>query len=157
YRAATAEEAARLLEAFAQSELGKKYPMIAASWRRHWTEVIPFLRLAAGDTEDDLHDQRDREPEHAVAQGAQEPGPLSKRGGGGQADLSGLGQHRETVEKAPGAVGCGGASVCAEVWRTVYLPACGDGESVKHEPDPNTKFRIPSPVAALTRTGWLPT
>jgi transposase-like protein len=42
YRAASAEEGARLLEAFGESELGKKYPMIAASWRRHWAEVIPF-------------------------------------------------------------------------------------------------------------------
>ena len=42
YRAASAEEAARLLEAFAQSAPGQKYPMIAASWRRHWAEVIPF-------------------------------------------------------------------------------------------------------------------
>jgi len=42
YRAASAEEAQRLLEAFAESALGKKYPMIAASWRRHWAEVIPF-------------------------------------------------------------------------------------------------------------------
>lgn len=42
YRAASAEEAGRLLEEFAQSEMGRKYPMIAASWRRHWAEVIPF-------------------------------------------------------------------------------------------------------------------
>jgi len=42
YRAASAEEAARRLEEFAGSALGQKYPMIAASWRRHWTEVIPF-------------------------------------------------------------------------------------------------------------------
>jgi transposase-like protein len=42
YRAATCEQAAQQLEEFAQSELGKKYPMIAASWRRHWAEVIPF-------------------------------------------------------------------------------------------------------------------
>lgn len=42
YRAASAEEGARLLDAFAESALGKKYPMIAASWRRHWAEVIPF-------------------------------------------------------------------------------------------------------------------
>lgn len=42
YRAASAEEAARLLEAFRQSLMGKKYPMIAASWQRHWAEVIPF-------------------------------------------------------------------------------------------------------------------
>ena len=42
YRAASAEEAARLLAAFGESPLGKKYPMITASWRRHWAEVIPF-------------------------------------------------------------------------------------------------------------------
>lgn len=34
--------AQRLLAAFAGSPLGQKYPMIAASWRRHWAEVIPF-------------------------------------------------------------------------------------------------------------------
>jgi len=42
YRAATAEEAQRQLAVFAESELGRKYPMIGASWRRHWAEVIPF-------------------------------------------------------------------------------------------------------------------
>jgi putative transposase len=42
YRAASAEEAARRLEEFTNSALGQKYPMIAASWQRHWTEVIPF-------------------------------------------------------------------------------------------------------------------
>lgn len=42
YRAASAEEAQRVLEAFAASAAGQKYPMIAASWRRHWAEVIPF-------------------------------------------------------------------------------------------------------------------
>lgn len=42
YRAASAEEGERRLGEFAVSELGKKYPMIAASWRRHWAEVIPF-------------------------------------------------------------------------------------------------------------------
>lgn len=33
---------ARLLEAFADSAPGKKYPMIAANGWRHWAEVIPF-------------------------------------------------------------------------------------------------------------------
>ena len=41
-RAASVEEGARLRDAFADSALGKKYPMIAASGRRHWAEVIPF-------------------------------------------------------------------------------------------------------------------
>ena len=42
YRAASAEAAAQRLAEFAASALGQKYPMIAASWRRHWAEVIPF-------------------------------------------------------------------------------------------------------------------
>lgn len=42
YRAATTEQATQQLAEFAQSALGQKYPMIAASWRRHWAEVIPF-------------------------------------------------------------------------------------------------------------------
>ena len=42
YRAASAAEAERLLEQFTAGELGQKYPMIGASWRRHWAEVIPF-------------------------------------------------------------------------------------------------------------------
>ncbi len=43
YRAASAEEAEQRLEEFAVSTLGQKYPMIATSWRRHWSEVIPFF------------------------------------------------------------------------------------------------------------------
>lgn len=42
YRAVSAEEGARRLDEFAAGVLGQKYPLIAASWRRHWTEVIPF-------------------------------------------------------------------------------------------------------------------
>jgi len=42
YRAASAAEAEQRLVEFAESPLGQKYPMIAASWRRHWAEVIPF-------------------------------------------------------------------------------------------------------------------
>jgi putative transposase len=42
YGAASAEEGERLLGEFEGSAMGKKYPMIGASWRRHWAEVIPF-------------------------------------------------------------------------------------------------------------------
>ena len=42
YRATSAAEAEQRLAEFADSTLGQKYPMISASWRRHWTEVIPF-------------------------------------------------------------------------------------------------------------------
>ncbi|PWU06110.1 MAG: hypothetical protein C5B47_08025 [Verrucomicrobia bacterium] len=43
YKSPTAEIAEKRLEEFDQSQLGKKYPMIAQSWRRNWEEVIPFF------------------------------------------------------------------------------------------------------------------
>lgn len=42
YRAETAEMARLRLEQFEGSDWGKKYPTIAASWKRHWEQVIPF-------------------------------------------------------------------------------------------------------------------
>ena len=131
YRAASAEAAAHGLEEFAASELGQKYPMIGPSWRRHWEEVIPFYSYPPEIRKMIYTTNAIESLNMQVRKVVKNRGPLSKRGGGGQADLSGLAQHREAVEKAPGALGCGGAPVCAEVWRTVYLPACGDGDTVK--------------------------
>ena len=42
YRAPDAEAGRTALEDFAGGAWGRKYPAIAASWRRHWAEVIPF-------------------------------------------------------------------------------------------------------------------
>jgi putative transposase len=46
YRAVNAEAAADALEAF-DEQWGDKYPMIAASWRDRWENIIPFLALPA--------------------------------------------------------------------------------------------------------------
>jgi transposase-like protein len=43
YTAPTADQAELELEAFEQSEWGKRYPMIGPMWRRNWQHVIPFL------------------------------------------------------------------------------------------------------------------
>jgi putative transposase len=43
YRAVDAEAAAHALNDFEESSLGQKYPAITASWRRSWSEVIPFF------------------------------------------------------------------------------------------------------------------
>lgn len=43
YQAATAEAAAAALDAFAQSEWGRKFPTVAAMWQRQWGQVIPFF------------------------------------------------------------------------------------------------------------------
>jgi putative transposase len=42
YRARNAEAGQAALEAFDEGPWGRKYPVIAQTWRRHWTEVIPF-------------------------------------------------------------------------------------------------------------------
>jgi putative transposase len=42
YRATDAEAGRAALEDFADGPWGRKYPAIAASWRRHWAEVVPF-------------------------------------------------------------------------------------------------------------------
>ncbi|MGA8041786.1 MAG: IS256 family transposase [Terracidiphilus sp.] len=43
YRAADADAAAVALAEFEDGPWGRKYPAIAAAWRRSWNEVIPFL------------------------------------------------------------------------------------------------------------------
>src|SRR4051794_14084346 len=47
YRARTAELGEAALEAFDEAPWGRKYPVIAQTWRRHWTEVIPFYAFPA--------------------------------------------------------------------------------------------------------------
>ncbi|EEE07260.1 IS256 family transposase [Burkholderia multivorans] len=43
YQAATAEAAEAALQAFSQSEWGRKFPTVAAMWQRQWEQVIPFF------------------------------------------------------------------------------------------------------------------
>ena len=47
YRARTAELGQAALDAFDEGPWGRKYPVIAQSWRRHWGEVIPFYAFPA--------------------------------------------------------------------------------------------------------------
>ena len=46
YRAPSAEAAAGELDAFAESDWGRKYPPIVNAWRRNWEQVIPFFAFA---------------------------------------------------------------------------------------------------------------
>lgn len=43
YRAVDAKAAGEALTAFEDSEWGRRYPAIGQSWRRAWSEVIPFF------------------------------------------------------------------------------------------------------------------
>ncbi|MDR6201369.1 transposase-like protein [Paraburkholderia graminis] len=77
YQAGSAEAAAAALDAFAQSEWGRKFPTVAAMWQRQWEQVIPFFAYPPGGASNRLYDQRHREHAHAVAQNRQESRPLS--------------------------------------------------------------------------------
>ncbi len=46
YRAMDADAGQASLQAFEDSDWGRKYPAIAQSWRRAWAEVIPFYGFA---------------------------------------------------------------------------------------------------------------
>jgi putative transposase len=46
YRAPSAEAAAGELDAFAESDWGRKYPPVVNAWRRNWEQVIPFFAFA---------------------------------------------------------------------------------------------------------------
>jgi putative transposase len=47
YKARSAEAGQAALDAFDEGPFGRKYPVIAQTWRRHWTEVIPFYAFPA--------------------------------------------------------------------------------------------------------------
>jgi putative transposase len=46
YAAASAEAAAQALAEFEAGPWGEKYPAVAASWHRRWSEVIPFFAFS---------------------------------------------------------------------------------------------------------------
>lgn len=47
YTALNAEAAQQALEAFAESDWGRKYPAVVDSWRRRWDAIIPFFAFSA--------------------------------------------------------------------------------------------------------------
>jgi len=47
YTAISAEAAADALDEFEQGPWGEKYPAITASWRRRWSEIVPFFAFSA--------------------------------------------------------------------------------------------------------------
>lgn len=48
YRARDAEAGMKALEAFEAGDWGRRYPAIALSWRRNWTQVVPFFAYPEG-------------------------------------------------------------------------------------------------------------
>ncbi len=73
----------------------------------HQPDVAPELgspdavfRLPGGHSEGNLHDQCRGVAEHVAAQGDQDQGIVSERGGGAETTVPGAGAHRQEVDYA---------------------------------------------------------
>jgi len=94
YTAAGEDAALMALAAFADSNLGKKYPAAVATWENAWERNTAVPGVRAGAAQGHLHHELDRVPELPVAQDHQEPRPLPQRRRRGQAPLAGDPQRR---------------------------------------------------------------
>ncbi|MDR7009353.1 hypothetical protein J2W46_006283 [Paraburkholderia strydomiana] len=114
-----AQAAAAALDAFAQSEWGRKLPIVAAMWHRQGEQVILFFAYNPRYVE--LYTrQRNREHAHAVAQDRQEPRPLSGWRSGQQTAVPGLAQHRKGLEDATYHLTASNQSIRQCVRRAIY-------------------------------------
>ncbi len=94
YTAVTEDAALIALAAFADSNLGKKYPAAVASWENAWDRFTPVLAFAPGATQRHLHDELDRVAELPAAQDHHQPRPLPQRHRRDHTALAGHPQHR---------------------------------------------------------------
>jgi putative transposase len=72
YQASTLEEAEYQLGQF-EERWNESYPVIAKSWRLHWSRITPNVWLSCGHPSGDLYDEHDRIVEYDLAEGDKEP------------------------------------------------------------------------------------
>ena len=116
YRAETVETVAKRLSEFDAGPWGRKYPMIAESWRRNWEQIIPFYSyppevrkiIYTTNAIESLHMQ--------LRKVLKNRGALPERRGGHEAHLSGLAQHHQIVEKPPADLEDGGQPIRHSIW-----------------------------------------
>jgi hypothetical protein len=99
YTAPTVEAAEAELLAFADSDLGRRYPAAVATWENAWERFIPFLAFPPRAPQDHLHGERGlslfiSRPED------QEPWALPRRRRRDQTALAGHPRHRGQTRPA---------------------------------------------------------
>ena len=94
YTAANEDAALMALAAFADSNLGKKYPAAVASWENAWDRFTPFLAFGPALRKVIYTYEFNRVAEPPAAQNHQEPRPLPQRRRRDQAAVAGDPQHR---------------------------------------------------------------
>ena len=99
--------------------LGPEVPGDRAELAAELDAGDPLLRVLAADPADDLHNERDREPEQHGAAGGANPGPLPERPGGDEADLPDAAEGRAEVAASPRLLAPGACRVRDPVRRPV--------------------------------------
>ena len=94
YTAADEDAALMALAAFADSNLGTKYPSAVASWQQAWDRFTPFLAFGPALRKVIYTTNSDRVAELRLPQDHQEPRPLPLRRRRDQAALAGHHEHR---------------------------------------------------------------
>jgi hypothetical protein len=90
YTAATLTDADTAMVAFAESDMGRKYPAAVKTWLDAWERNTAVPGVPPGSAASDLHDELDRVAELRDPQDHQEPGALPQRHRGGQTGASDL-------------------------------------------------------------------
>ena len=121
YRAVDAAAGEAALSAFEESLWGQKYPAIGQSWRRAWSEVVPFYAFPGDVRRILVHHKCHRGAQFQAAPGGQGQGPFPQRRGGNKAPLPGLEPLRERVDHAAARVGHGQIPVRRPVRRALHI------------------------------------
>lgn len=103
YRPVDAAAGEAALGAFEDGHWGHRYPAIIQSWRRAWSEVVPFYAFLA-DVRRMLYTECDRGPERQAPTRCAGQATLPHRRGRDEAALPGLGPLREGMENGPARV-----------------------------------------------------
>jgi len=103
YQAATADQAAAELDAFAEKRAGK-YASVAPAWRRAWQKVIPFFAFDPAIRKIICTTNAIKSLTRCNPQIHQDARLIPDRGGRDQADLPGHPQLRERRQECPGVV-----------------------------------------------------
>ena len=121
YRAVDAKAGEAALAAFEESPWGRKYPAIGQSWRRAWTEIVPFYAFP-GDVRRVLYTTNAIEALNSkLRPGGPGQGPFPQPGGGNQTPLPGLEPLREGVDHAAARRGHGQVAIRRPVRRALHI------------------------------------
>ena len=159
YTAPSAEAAEAELDGLRARPVGPEVPDRGRRLAPRLGQGDSVLRLPAGGAQGDLHHQRDREHQRALAQDHQDARPLPERRRGHQADLAGAAQHHGRLGPRGAGLEGGDEPICDPLRRSLHEGCrviCGTDlptASVvrrKRRPPPWTSLRGASHTEFLT-------